>query len=81
MTEFTEYTLDVLAIGTFLFIVGRFLLLYIDGYFTYKEEIHSEETFRLHKKDGYGTTNRDIAQIVMKRTYENGRIEFRTEEF
>jgi len=81
MTKFTEYTLDALAIGTFLFLVGRFILLYMNGCFTYKEEIHSEESFRIKKEDGWVSVNKDITRIVTKRTYENGRIEFRTKEF
>ena len=81
MTQFTEYTIDVLVIATFIFFVGRFILAYLSGLYTYKDEIVSEQDFTQSTKNRYGGINEnDYKKIIIKRTYDNGKIELIVKE-
>lgn len=53
---------------------------YLEGDLSYKDEIYSARRYKRTRERSFGTVEDYIGIIVIKRTFESGRIKFITRE-
>lgn len=58
-------------------LIGLLVLKYLDGSFTYKDEVYSENDYTRTVTNAVGGGKKcEVRKIVIKRTYESGKIKF-----
>lgn len=58
-------------------------VMYLEGQFSYKDEIYSSKKYKVTENNhlfGITTTEQYVERIVIKRTYDSGKIKFITKE-
>ncbi|MEN9446563.1 MAG: hypothetical protein RL728_1075 [Bacteroidota bacterium] len=59
------------------------IMIYLAGQFSYKDEIYSSKKYKVTENNhlfGITTTEQYVERIVIKRTYDSGKIKFITKE-
>jgi len=69
--------IQIIILGVILITVGYFMIKYINGDYSFKDEIYSETTRKVIKSNDFGNYREyHVNIIVIKRTYQNGEIRF-----
>jgi hypothetical protein len=58
------------------FLLGFFLLRYLNGSYTYEDTIYSTNRYQCRAENFMGTNSYYVDRIVIKRKYHSGKIKF-----